>query len=98
SYHAAWLASTAGPLRAITEADLGLALGETVSNQFTEQARLQLEDLLATAKGRIRIGVKGGNRVALGKEVVFAVHSGVAGRLIVVDVNACRGIRQLLPT
>jgi secreted trypsin-like serine protease len=97
SYHAAWLASNAGRLRAVTGGDFALALGETVSNQFTEQARLQLEDLLATAKGRLRIGVKGGNRVALGKEVIFAVHSGVAGRLIVVDINAGGEVVQLLP-
>ena len=97
SYHAAWLASNAGPLRAVTGKDLALAAGETVSNQFTEQARLQLEGLLAAAKGRIRIGVNGGNRVALGKEVVFAVHSGIAGRLIVVDINAGGEVVQLLP-
>jgi secreted trypsin-like serine protease len=97
SYHAAWLANNAGPLRAVTGKDLALALGETVTNQFTEQARLQLEDLLAAAKGRLRIGVQGGNRVALGKEVAFAVHSAVAGRLIVIDINAGGEVVQLLP-
>jgi len=75
SHHAAWLANNAGPLGAVTGKDLALALGESVTNQFTEQASLQLEDLLAAAKGRLRIGVKGGNRVALGKEVAFAVSA-----------------------
>jgi len=65
--------TNAGPLGAVTGKDLALALGESVTNQFTKQARLQLEDLLAAAKGRLRIGVKG--RVALGKEVAFAVSA-----------------------
>ena len=45
----------------------------------------------------MRIGVKGGNRVRLGTDVVFAVHSNIAGRLIVIDVNASGEVTQILP-
>ena len=35
----------------------------------------QLETLLGAAKGRVRIGVSGGNRVKLGEKVVFEAES-----------------------
>src|SRR5262249_55070088 len=74
SYHAGWLANNVGALRSVVMEDLAPPAGDTLSNQFTQQARAQLEEVLATAKGRVEISVQGGNRVAVGNEVVFAVH------------------------
>jgi hypothetical protein len=45
----------------------------------------------------VTIGVKGGNRVTLGSEVVFEATSQVAGRLIVLDINANREVVALYP-
>ena len=58
---------------------------------------MQLEDVLRTAKGRVTIGIKGGNRVPLNNQVVFVVRSQVAGRLIVIDVNSEGQVVQILP-
>jgi len=97
SYHSNWLTNTAGRLKPVAVGDVKAARGETVADEFTKQARSQLEDVLATAKGRVRIGVKGGNRISIGNEVVFAVHSEVAGRLVVIDINASGEVLQILP-
>ena len=97
SHHSTWLKSTVGSLKAVAVEDLRTPSGETVSNQFTQQARSQLEEVLATAKGRVRIAVQRGNRVTIGNEVVFAVHSDVGGQLIVVDINASGEVVQILP-
>jgi secreted trypsin-like serine protease len=97
SNHVAWLASFAS-LKGVMPADLQPpSAAPTVASVFTRQAKAQLEDVLAPAKGRVQIGVKNGNRVKLGDEVVFAVRSDVGGRLIVVDVNASGGVVQLFP-
>jgi metacaspase-1 len=58
---------------------------------------LQLEDVLGAAKGRVHIGIKGGNRVSIGREVAFEAQSSVAGRLVIVDINAAGEVLQLLP-
>ena len=57
----------------------------------------QLEDELASAKGRVRIGVAAGNRVKLGGLFAFKVDSDVDGRLIVIDVNADGEVTQVFP-
>src|SRR5215510_10416713 len=95
SDHAAWLGSFAS-LKAVTPADLE-APTPTVANAFTQQARAQLEDMLAPANGRVQISIQKGNRVKLGDEIVFAVRSDVSGRLIVVDINASGEVVQVYP-
>lgn len=104
SQHAAWIRSTAGAVHAVTPADLqapqpaaALVVADAGASQFTQQARSQLEDILATAKGRVQVSIKGGNRVRLGNEVVFTVQSSVAGRLILIDINASGEVVQMLP-
>jgi len=97
SHHAAWITSHAGPLTAVAAADLVMSDGGMVASAFGEQALHQLRDALLPADRRVRIGVKGGGRVSVGKEVVFVARSDVAGRLVVVDVNAAGEVLQLLP-
>ena len=97
SHHADWLASFSS-VDSVTPADLQPpSSASVVANAFTQQARAELEDVLAPAKGRVQITVKKGNRVKLGAEVVFAVRSDVGGRLIVVDINASGEVAQLFP-
>ena len=97
SNHAEWLASFAS-VKGVTPADLQPpSSAPTVASTFTQQAKVQLEEVLAPARGRIQIGLKKGNRVKLGAEVVFAVRSDVGGRLIIVDVNASGEVVQLYP-
>jgi secreted trypsin-like serine protease len=97
SYHADWITSHVGSLQAVAPADVQETTIVTVQNEFARGARTQLENVLAGAKGRVRIGVKGGNRVAVGSEVVFTLQSDVAGRLLVIDINASGEVVQILP-
>jgi secreted trypsin-like serine protease len=99
SHHADWIKSNAGTVKAVTPSDVQAPSAETaaVAREFTHRARSQLEEILATAKGRVQVGISGGNRVPLGKEVAFVVQSNVAGRLILVDINASGEVMQVLP-
>jgi len=97
SYHAQWIKSLAGSIEAISAADLQADARAALPTSFARGAASQLQELLADVKGRVRIGVKGGNRIKLGQEVVFTVQSDVAGRLIVVDIGAGGEVFQLLP-
>jgi secreted trypsin-like serine protease len=97
SYHAAWIKTHAGPLEAVAPEDTQHSKTQTVGPPMTELAMLQLEDVLGPAKGRVRIGIKGGDRVSIGKEVAFEAQSSVAGRLIIIDINAAGEVLQLLP-
>jgi hypothetical protein len=56
-----------------------------------------VRSILGFAEGRVQIGINGGNRVKLGKEIVFDVLSKVRGRLIVIDLNAAGEITQIYP-
>lgn len=64
----------------------------------TVESELQrLGAIMAPAAGKVRIGLRGGNRVRLGDQIVFEVGSDVAGRLIVVDINAAGEVAQIFP-
>jgi secreted trypsin-like serine protease len=97
SYHANWLARYVNNLRAVDPSLLQANSTDVVSRDFTRAARLQLEDILAAAKGRVTIEIRGGNTVSLGNQVVYQVRSVVAGRLLVIDINAAGEVVQLIP-
>jgi secreted trypsin-like serine protease len=96
SNYADWIQKHTGPLQGYSP-----TRAPTVANALTVpqlgEALGQLESLLGATKGRVTIGVKGGNRVTLGSEVVFEATSQVAGRLIVLDINANREVVALYP-
>jgi secreted trypsin-like serine protease len=97
SHHADWITRHVGSVTAITGADLEVSDSGMVVSAFGEQALDQLRGVLMPADRRVQIGVKGGNRVAVGREVIFVARSDVAGRLVVVDVNAAGEVLQILP-
>jgi secreted trypsin-like serine protease len=97
SSHSEWIKKLTGPVRAVTVGDLQTLVRPTLSNSFSRSAASQLQEILSDARGRVRIGVKGGNRIKLGREVVFVVRSDIGGRLIVVDIGANGEVIQLLP-
>jgi hypothetical protein len=97
SYHSEWIKKLTGPVKAVAASDLQTLVRPALSSSFSRSAASQLQELLSDAKGRVRIGVKGCNRIKLGREVVFAVRSDVGGRLIVVDIGANGEVIQLLP-
>lgn len=95
SHHAAWIQSHTGPLRGVASAVAkGRSRGLT-KDEIGEAVR-QLGQTLAGSRG-VSIGVKGGNRVRLGADVVFEVASDIAGRLIVLDIDAAGEVLLLFP-
>jgi hypothetical protein len=100
SFHKAWITQRVGtlqPVQVVAQAGARARKSDTVASAFTAQALQQLQDALHTADRRLRLEVKGGNRVALGSEVVFVAQSEIAGRLIIVDINAAGEVLQILP-
>ena len=96
SHYADWIHAHTGPLKGAvpvveTEAAHRLTLGQL------DEALAQLDSLLGGAKGRVAIGVRGGNRVRLGEKVVFDATSDIAGRLVILDINADREVTLLYP-
>jgi Trypsin/Domain of unknown function (DUF4384) len=68
-----------------------------VADQALAVALQQLETTLTAAKGRVRVGVSGDNKVKLGGLFSFAVNSEVSGRLVLLDVNAIGEVVQIFP-
>jgi secreted trypsin-like serine protease len=97
SYHARWIEGIAGSVAAVAPADLDTDVRPALSSALARSAASQLRELLPGATGRVRISIKGGNRLKVGQEVVFLVGSDVGGRLIVVDIGAGGDVIQLLP-
>jgi hypothetical protein len=62
-----------------------------------DAAIAQLRTALGPAEGHVNIAIRDGNRVKLGDQIVFEVASNVAGRLILVDVNAADNVTQIFP-
>ncbi len=86
SQHAAWIQKHAGELRGLTSAEATVA-SRGLSPTEVGEAMRQLTQTLTGSRG-VTIGVRGGNRVKLGADVVFEVASDIAGRLIVLDIDA----------
>ena len=57
----------------------------------------RLRAVLGPAEGRIDAGLRGGNRVRLGEQIVFEITSRVPGRLILIDLNAAGEVLQIFP-
>jgi hypothetical protein len=96
SHHAAWIESIVGPLR-------GAAPGEApkpaavLSVAQVAEAELHLDGLLGAARGRVKVGIAGGNRVKLGAKVNFEATSSIPGRLVLIDINAEREVMLIYP-
>lgn len=75
---------TAKPAAADPKADVAGALS-------------RLREIMGPAEGRLQVGLKGGNRVRLGDQVVFEVSSSVSGRLILIDIGSRDDVTQIFP-
>jgi hypothetical protein len=95
SHHAAWIQGHTGPLAGAAAAPA--APGNRLTPAQLAEGLAQLRTLLGAAPGRVRIGVRGGNRVRLRERVVFEAASDIAGRLIIFDINANREVLTIYP-
>jgi secreted trypsin-like serine protease len=97
SHHAAWIADEAGPVTSVIASDILAPAGDTVPDAVSSEALQQLRDVLQPADRRVRVNIRGGNRVAVGRDVVLATETDVSGRLILIDINAAGEVLQILP-
>ena len=96
SHYADWIQKQTGPLQGATTPAQTVPPTRLTEGQLDEVIA-QLDGLLGTAKGRLSIGIRGGNQVKLGGKVIFEAASDIAGRLIVLDINADREVLLLYP-
>jgi secreted trypsin-like serine protease len=97
SQHATWIADKAGPITGVLVSEVQAVAADTVVNTVSVTALQQLKDALLPALRRVRVNIRGGNRVALGRDVVLVTESDVTGRLILIDINAAGEVLQILP-
>jgi hypothetical protein len=96
SHYADWIQKHTGPLTGATEAQPATAAAQ-LSPVLLQEGVKQLETLLGASKGRLKIGIRGGNRVRLGQQVIFEASSQIAGRLLILDINANREVTLIYP-
>jgi secreted trypsin-like serine protease len=96
SHYADWLQKHAGPLKAASPPTASSADSRLSSVQLDE-AMHQLEILLGAARDRLSIGIRGGHNIELGGTVVFEAASTIAGRLLILDINANREVTLIYP-
>lgn len=97
SAYADWIQARTGPLKGASVAGSGAGTAGKLSLAQLDEGLSHLASVLGAARGRVSIGVRGGNRVRLGENVVFEATSDIAGRLIIIDVNAERELMLIYP-
>jgi secreted trypsin-like serine protease len=95
SRYAEWIQGHTGPIASV--APFQDRVGGALTPTQLQEGLAQLDDRLGPAKGRVAVGVAGGNRVRLGDKVVFEAESRVGGRLIVLDIDANREVVLIYP-
>src|SRR5262245_48365948 len=96
SHYADWIQKHTGPLAGAAPV-LQAPGAAALSPVLLEEGLKQLESLLGPSKGRLKLGIRGGNRVRLGQQVIFDALSEIAGKLIILDVNASREVTLIYP-
>ena len=96
SAFADWIQQHTGPLKGAAPDQQHGSVAVLTMSQLDEGLR-QLETLLGATKGKVRIGIKSGNRVRLGQKVTFEAVSELAGKLIILDINANREVTLIYP-
>jgi secreted trypsin-like serine protease len=96
SHYADWIQKHTGPLSGAAPAPPPTGAG-ALSPVLLSEGLQQLETMLGASKGRVRIGIRGGNRVRLGQQVIFEAFSEIAGKLIILDINASREVTLIYP-
>ncbi|MFZ4808100.1 MAG: trypsin-like serine protease [Hyphomicrobiaceae bacterium] len=95
SNHADWIQKHVGPLGGLSP--LVTPPAGIVSERQLAEGLAQLQDLLGKATGRLQVEIRGGTRIALGREVIFEARSTIAGRLIIIDINAKGEVTVIFP-
>ncbi len=97
SAHATWLRAHVGELTAVPADFVQTSATRDASSSLSAAAIGQIDDLLEPARGRVTVSIAGGPRVTLHDRYRFEIASAVAGRLIVVDIDAMGKLTQIVP-
>lgn len=102
SSEAGWLRAHIPELKGISTASAAVDALNTqnkvpAKSAFVDTALIQLADELGPAKSRVKITIPGGSRVTLNQQYNLAVESSIAGRLILIDVDANHNVTQIFP-
>ena len=95
SAYAPWIGQHVPGVRAVGLEDVSTPPAS--ANELVERAFSQLDAVLKPAKGRAKVAINGGDRVKVGDAAVFSVASDVAGRVLLIDINAGGEVLQLFP-
>lgn len=100
SAYADWIQGHTGPIAnkatprpvEVASADL-----QRTQMQFTRAAVGQLSETLGPAQHRVRLNLTGGPRLKLNNKYSIEVETDIAGRLVLVDVDAAGVVTQIFP-
>lgn len=96
SHYANWIQQHTGPLGDVQDGS-NVGSGTALTEVQLSEALNQIESLLGPDDGRVRVGVRGSKTLRLGDRVAFAAKSDIAGRLVILDINAAREVTLLYP-
>jgi len=92
--YADWIQRITGPLPANSR--IRIADDALTGAQLTA-AFNQLRSLAGEPNRRVRVGIKGGNRVKLDARVIFEAESEIGGRILILDINPDRKVTVIYP-
>lgn len=93
SHYADWIQRHAGRLKGASR----LGPQPNLTNEQLSVFFAQLGEVMKPAMGRIALGIQGGNSVRVGKNIRFEAKSGVAGRLVILDIDANHNVTLIYP-
>jgi hypothetical protein len=70
---------------------------EAIADTRLKESIQGLDALLGPARGRVRVGMQGGNRVSLGKQYRLEADAKIGGQLVVIDVDANQKVSLIYP-
>lgn len=94
SHYASWIQRHVGPLRGASD---DVRDAQRLTDQEIAEGLNQLKALLGKAGAQVRIGMRGGNRIPVGAEVVIEATSPIAGQLLILDLNAEHEVVVIFP-
>jgi secreted trypsin-like serine protease len=96
SAYAPWLKRLVPGLTEMRDDDV--AQTSTDPSPLVDSIYRDLKDLVGAAEGRAKVTIKPSHRVAEGEFASFEISSSVAGKLILIDINAKGEVVQLFPS
>ena len=94
-----WIGQHVASVNAVPKGLVAVASAQPAEARlaFTRAAILQLSEELAVAQHRVKLNLPQGPKVRLGNEYAVEIETEVAGRLILIDIDAAGKVTQIFP-